>query len=65
MTADYIENNLPAIIKFENVIEKRLGADTVDKNEFIIDNAHNLRLCKKYGLSYILIDKVYDVEISL
>lgn len=65
MTADYIENNLSDIIKFENVIEKRLGADTVDKNELIIDNAHNLRLCKKYGLSYILIDKVYDVEINL
>lgn len=65
MTADYIENNLPDIIKFENVIEKRLGADTLNKNELIIDNARNLRLCKKYGLSYVLIDKVYDVDINL
>ena len=65
MTAEYIEHNLSDIYKFENVIEKRFGADTVDKNELIIDNARNLRLCKKYGLSYVLIDKVYDVDINL
>lgn len=65
MTAEYIEQNLSDIFKFENAIEKRFGADTVDKNELIIDNARNLRLCKKYGLSYVLIDKVYDVDINL
>ena len=63
MTENYIENNFSDIIKFENVIEHRLGGD-VSKSELIDENKKNLKLCKKYNLNYILIDKVYEVKIK-
>ncbi|MCI8368607.1 MAG: adenylate kinase [Clostridia bacterium] len=64
MTADYIENNFSDILKFENVIEKRISC-VVNKDDLIKDNQRNLLLCKKYGLNYILIDKVYSADIQL
>lgn len=64
MSAGYIEKNFADIIKYGDVIEKRMPGD-VDKNDLIKDNAENLRLCKKYGLPYILIDGVYNAEIEL
>ena len=64
MTADYIENNFSDILKFENVIEKRISC-VVNKDDLIKDNQQNLLLCKKYGLNYVLIDKVYSADIQL
>lgn len=64
MSADYIENNFYDILKFENVIEKRIACE-VNKDDLIKDNQRNLRLCKKYGLNYILIDKIYSADIQL
>ncbi len=64
MTADYIENNFSDILKFENVIEKRISC-VVNKDDLIKDNQRNLLLCKKYGLNYILIDKVYSADLQL
>lgn len=64
MTADYIENNFGDIVKFENVIEKRVASD-IDKAELIFENKKNLQLCKKYGLEYVLIDKNYKIELVL
>lgn len=62
MTENYIENNFSDIIKFESVIEHRLGGD-VSKSELIDENKKNLMLCKKYSLNYILIDKNCDIKI--
>ena len=64
MTAEYIENNFSEILKFENVIEKRLTND-VSKADLMADNRINLKLCKEYGLEYILIDKDYGIDIEL
>ncbi len=64
MTADYIENKFCDILKFENIIENRITAD-INKAELISDNVQNLRLCKKYGLEYVLIDKIYKIDIEL
>lgn len=64
MTADYIENNFSDILKFENVIEKRIACE-LNKGDLIKDNQRNLLLCKKYGLNYVLIDKVYNADIQL
>lgn len=64
MTAGYIENNFAEILKFENVIEKRIITD-INKKDLISDNKRNLRLCKENGLEYILIDKQYGVDIEL
>lgn len=65
MTAGYIENNFPNIIGFENIIENRITAGGVNKSELIADNALNLKLCKKYNLPYILIDKTYNADVEL
>ena len=64
MTGDYIQNNFSDIVKFENVIEKRLESD-IEKARLIQENAPNLKLCEKYKLGYILIDKTYDADIEL
>ena len=64
MTAEYIENNFSEILKFENIIEKRITTD-INKADLIADNYQNLQLCKKYGLKYILIDKDYGIDIEL
>ncbi len=64
MTAGYIENNFAEILKFENVIEKRIKTD-INKKDLISDNKRNLRLCREYGLEYILIDKHYGIDIEL
>ena len=64
MTAEYIENNFSDIVKYENVIEKRITIN-INKDELITDNEQNLQMCKKYGLEYILIDKAYLADIKL
>lgn len=64
MTAAYIENHFSDIIKFENVIEKRVAAD-INKCALISENLQNLQLCKEFGLQYVLIDKNYVTDIVL
>ena len=65
MTEIYIENNFADIIKFENVIERRMFSDSISKAELIADNKRNLRLCKQYNLHCVLIDTVYDIQNAL
>jgi len=64
MTRNYIENNYADIIKYENIIENRL-ATCIRKEDLISDNIKNLRLCREYGLNYILIDEKYEIEINI
>ena len=65
MTENYIERNFSDIIEHESEIERRLPSDKPSKTALIKDNEKNLRLCKKFGLQYILIDETYDVNITL
>ena len=65
MTAEYIENNFSDILKYENVIEKRLTSDGANKDSLKEENERNLRLCKLYGLNFVLIDEVYEINIDL
>lgn len=64
MTESYIINNFSAILKYENAVEHRLSGG-VSKRVLIEDNMRNLRLCKEYGLNYVLIDKVYEINIEI
>ena len=64
MSENYIQNNFSEILANANIIEKRLGNDLSQK-ELIKENAHNLQMCKKYALNYILIDTEYKVDIEL
>ena len=62
MSENYIENNFSDIVKYGNVIEKRLCPD-LSKSGLIAENNRNLQLCKKYNLDYILINDTYEGEI--
>ncbi|MCI8459506.1 MAG: adenylate kinase [Clostridia bacterium] len=65
MTARYIENHFDDIMQWENIIEKRVPSNGVDKAVLLRENAENLQQCKKYGLLYILIDSEYNVPPEL
>ena len=62
MTARYIENHFDDIMQWENIIEKRVPSNGVDKAVLLREN---LQQCKKYGLLYILIDSEYNVPPEL
>lgn len=64
MTERYLENNFADVLKYENVIEKRMASE-VNKTELIAENRQNLQLCKKYGLNSIIVDGAYEADIDL
>ena len=65
MSENYIRNNFSDIVKYANVIEKRLCNDVCTPENVIKDNADILRLAKEYNANYILIDKKYEINIEL
>lgn len=65
MSQSYIENNFNDIIRFENVIERRLEKCCVSKARLIDENLYNLDECKKRNLNFILIDENYNFEVTL
>lgn len=64
MSENYIRNNSDKILKYENVIEKRLYGDC-DVNELIRENNYFLNQCKKYGAEYILIENEYRTDYEI
>ncbi len=62
MSKDYIENHFSDILKFSNGIENRLDDSDICKNQLILENEENLRICKENDLKYILIDKEYNIN---
>ena len=60
---NYINNHLPDILTFENVIEKRLSSD-ITIEEMIKTNIYNLQQCIIYKHNYILIDDNYQINID-
>ena len=62
MSENYIINHFDDIIGYADVIEKRL-CDDCTIGTVLEDNARNLSLAKKYGVNYIMIDDIYDIEI--
>ncbi len=63
MSEEYIKNNYANILKYENVVEKRLPDPDFNIEDIIKDNIKNLKLAKKHNLNYMLIDKEYKIEI--
>ena len=56
----YINNHENDILKYGDVIEKRLEK-SIDKDELINDNKIRLNECLKHQLPFILIDQNYNV----
>lgn len=64
MSENYINKHFEDIIKYGNVIEKRLE-NSISLEELLSDNAKLLSLAKKHNSNYILIDDKYDIDITL
>ena len=60
MSQAYIENHFADILRYANVIEKRLD-DELDKENLIAENIHSRSQCVAYNLPYILIDEDYPL----
>lgn len=60
MTKKYLDNHSDDVVRFENVIERRL-IDGVDIGKLAEENEHSLMSCRQRGLRYHLIDSNYDV----
>ena len=65
MTENYIRSHADVIRRYGSVIENRGDESDFDPAEFLEEHRENLRLCKKHGLDYILIDETYNVDIIL
>lgn len=64
MSRDYIENHFNEIKSFANVIENRGDDSWCTKEMLLQDNIYNLKMCKKYGCKYILIEKDYSESLE-
>lgn len=64
MTKEYIETHFKDILKYASVIEER-GEENLSMEYLIAENQKNLLMCKKYGHTYILIDKDYSIDIDI
>lgn len=65
MSEEYIRENFEVIKRYANVIEERID-DSDCTMEFVLsDNLNVLRQCQKHQISYLLIDREYNVDICL
>lgn len=62
MSESYIRNHFDDILKYADIIEKRLENDCSIEN-VLNDNAEYLALAKKHNSSYILIEDKYEINI--
>ena len=63
MSENYIKTHIEDIIKYENIIEKRLTDDLCIET-IINENKQNLELAKTHKINYILIDEDYEKDIK-
>ncbi len=62
MSENYIKTHIEDIIKYENIIEKRLTDDLCIET-IINENKQNLELAKTHKINYILIDEKYEIDL--
>lgn len=65
MSEQYIRKHFQDIIAYANVIEDRLDDSDCMLESVLEENQKVLSMCEKYGVDYVWIDDVYEVEIEL
>ncbi len=65
LSENYIERHYDDILRFADVIERRLTALESSREELCRENRRSLELCQAYGCDYILIDDHYEVNPEL
>ncbi len=63
MSEDYIKHHFNDILRYANVIEKRLDDDCTFES-VLRDNANVLRLAQRHGVNYVWIDGSYEIELE-
>ena len=61
MSENYIRNHFDDIIKYANVLERRLDDEQCTMENVLEENALVLDLCKKHNVDYLLIDDEYQI----
>jgi hypothetical protein len=65
LTENYINSHYEDNLAHANDVEKRLDDSHCSKEYLIRENQQMLSNCEKYGLTYILIDDKYEIDIDL
>lgn len=65
MSEDYIRRRFDDILRYESVVEQRMADPDLTPENLIAANNAYLENCRAYGLSTILIDGDYTVDIDL
>lgn len=65
MSEDYIRRRFDDILRYESVVEQRMADPDLTSENLIAANNAYLENCRAYGLSTILIDGDYTVDIDL
>lgn len=65
MSESYIQHHYHDIRANANIVETRLDDSDCTMESLISDNAEALKMCRKYGVNYLLIDKSYPVDTDI
>ena len=65
MSENYIRKHFADIKDYANVIESRLDDSYCTMESVLQDNLDILKNCKKYNVTYLLIDNEYEIDIEL
>ena len=65
MSEQYIKNHFEDIKKYANVVEQRLDDEGCTMESVLIDNDKMMKMCEKYRVNYLLIEKDYQIEVEL
>ncbi len=65
MSESYIQHHYNDIKAYADTIETRLNDSDCTLESLIHDNMETLKMCRQYGVDYLLIDKNYYVDIDI
>lgn len=65
MSESYIQHHYCDIRANANIVEARLDDSDCTMESLILDNAEALKMCRKYGVDYLLIDETYPVDADI
>ena len=60
----YIEARFTDIQTHASAIEQRLDDSDLDRDSLIRENERNLKMCRRYGCEYVLIDDQYEIAVA-
>ena len=65
MSEGYIRSHYEDIMNYASVAEQRMDDSDCTMERLLKDNAKVLERCRRHGVPYILIDKTYEVDLSV